>query len=139
MNSIMRSILMMIFIITLIYIGVTKAFKSPYKMALINSIKYPHEESAYVRTKAYIRETPEIGISIRKVPIMVPLPRLIFRRNKQLIAKPITMPICTGCSPSSIQFGSTKTNAVALPFTINYPNQYSQSYLKSTFGDGFEK
>ena len=48
-----------------------------------------------VKTKAFIEESPEIGIGFQKVPIMLPLPTLILRKSKQLVSKGISLPL--GC------------------------------------------
>lgn len=62
-------------------------------MSLFSKHRQP---AGYMRTKAYIEESPEIGLGFHKIPIMIPLPTLIFRKNKVLITKPVHMPVCGG-------------------------------------------
>lgn len=49
----------------------------------------------FVKTHASIEESPEIGIGIHKIPIMLPMPTIILRKSKHLVAKGMTMPV--GC------------------------------------------
>ena len=54
------------------------------------------QEAGYVRTKAYIQESPEFGLGIQKIPISIPMPTLILRKTKRLVTRPMSMPICCG-------------------------------------------
>ncbi len=62
--------------------------------SLFGSMGKSHS-AGFVKTHASIEESPEIGIGIHKVPIVIPLPTLILRKSKHLVAKGMVSPI--GC------------------------------------------
>ena len=105
-------------------IGACMAFGGFHMASILHKERFP---AGYVRTPAYIQETPEIGIGIQKVPIILPLPTLIFRKAKHLIAKPVSMPLCVGCASGSIPYPPAYP-PVAVPYpNVQFPNEQYQT------------
>lgn len=104
-------------VLLMLWIDISMAFISKEKFAFTN----PLLPAGYVRTKAYVRETPEFGIGIHKVPVMVPVPTLIFRKRKYLFTRPSMLPLCLGCERGQVSV--TNGNFYHRPM-ISMPNPY---------------
>ncbi|KAH7638351.1 hypothetical protein HUG17_9457 [Dermatophagoides farinae] len=68
--------------------------------------------AGYVHTKAYVEESPEIGIGFQKVPVMVRVPMLVFRKKKTLVTRPVALPVCQGCSDGQVQMQVVPSKSV---------------------------
>jgi hypothetical protein len=44
-----------------------------------------------IKAPAFILPIPEIGLSLDKIPIFLPIPTIIFRKRQTLISKPIAL------------------------------------------------
>lgn len=55
-----------------------------------------HGETHMVHTKAHVEESPEIGLGIHKIPLVIPLPTIILRRSKKLVSHGFSMDLHGG-------------------------------------------
>jgi hypothetical protein len=46
-----------------------------------------------ILSQAFVLPIPEIGLTLSKIPILLPIPTIILRANKNLITKPAAVPI----------------------------------------------
>ncbi|XP_054161018.1 uncharacterized protein LOC128959100 [Oppia nitens] len=53
-----------------------------------------HHQS--VKAPAFVLPIPEIGLSFDKIPLFLPLPKIVLRKNPTLISKPLVLPLSHG-------------------------------------------
>ncbi len=44
-----------------------------------------------IKAPAFILPIPEIGLTLDKIPILLPIPSIIFRKKQTLISKPVAI------------------------------------------------
>lgn len=117
-------------VLLMLWIDTSMAFISKEKLGLTHLGLRP---AGFVRTKAYVRETPEFGIGIHKVPVMVPVPTLIFRKRKYLFTRPSMLPLCFGCEKGQVSITDTGNFHYHRPI-ISVPNSYQPYGSYGSYG-----